>query len=316
MVSSHMHFSCCPNLLFFSGIECRHTSQTNSLLYKEEGRVDQLGSRFYIGRDNSSDRRVHQHFRPRETSMFEIETRHLTRTFGKLVAVNDLNLQVPKGCIFGFLGPNGAGKSTTVKMLTGLLPPSDGDAIIGGLSILSSPLEVKRKIGVLPEDLALFDSLTIWEHLMMCGPVYGLDHREAEMRAVQLLKYLDLLQHRNVYVDQASSGMRKKCSLAMALLHNPSVLFLDEPFEGIDPVSSRNIKDLLTLLANRGATIFLTSHILEVVERLVQSFAIIVNGEIVCSQTVEETLRAGETIEDLFLKHVRTNEVEQLEWIG
>lgn len=248
--------------------------------------------------------------------MFEIETRHLTRTFGKLVAVNDLNLQVPKGCIFGFLGPNGAGKSTTVKMLTGLLPPSDGDAIIGGLSILSSPLEVKRKIGVLPEDLALFDSLTIWEHLMMCGPVYGLDHREAEMRAVQLLKYLDLLQHRNVYVDQASSGMRKKCSLAMALLHNPSVLFLDEPFEGIDPVSSRNIKDLLTLLANRGATIFLTSHILEVVERLVQSFAIIVNGEIVCSQTVEETLRAGETIEDLFLKHVRTNEVEQLEWIG
>ena len=248
--------------------------------------------------------------------MFEIETRHLTRTFGKLVAVNDLNLQVPKGCIFGFLGPNGAGKSTTVKMLTGLLPPSDGDAIIGGLSILSSPLEVKRKIGVLPEDLALFDSLTIWEHLMMCGPVYGLDRREAELRAEQLLKYLDLLQHRNVYVDQASSGMRKKCSLAMALLHNPSVLFLDEPFEGIDPVSSRNIKDLLTLLADRGATIFLTSHILEVVERLVQSFAIIVNGEIVCNQTVEETLRAGETIEDLFLKHVRTNEVEQLEWIG
>ncbi|MDQ2920161.1 MAG: ABC transporter ATP-binding protein [Acidobacteriota bacterium] len=248
--------------------------------------------------------------------MFEIETKNLTKSFGGLVAVNNLKLQIRKGAIFGFLGPNGAGKSTTVKMLTGLLQPTAGEALISGLSILSSPLEVKKKIGVLPEDLALFDSLTIWEHLMMCGPIYGLDRSQTERRAAQLLKYLDLGQSRNVYVDQASSGMRKKCSLAMALLHNPSVLFLDEPFEGIDPVSSRNIKDLLLLLAGRGATIFLTSHILEVVERLVQSFAIIVGGEIVCSQTVEETLRAGQTIENLFLKHVRSEEVEQLEWIG
>lgn len=150
----------------------------------------------------------------------------------------------------------------------------------------------------------------------MCGPIYGLTRSETESRAMQLLKYLDLRGSRNVYVDQASSGMRKKCSLAMALLHNPAVLFLDEPFEGIDPVSSRNIKDLLSLLASRGATVFLTSHILEVVERLVESFAIIVEGEIVCSQTVEETLAAGQTIEDLFLKHVRRDEVEQLEWIG
>lgn len=248
--------------------------------------------------------------------MFEIETKNLTRNFGSLVAVNNLNLQIPKGTIFGFLGPNGAGKSTTVKMLTGLLRPTAGEALISGRSIQSSPLEVKQNIGVLPEDLALFDSLTIWEHLMMCGPIYGLDRSETEKRADQLLRYLDLGNSRNVYVDQASSGMRKKCSLALALLHNPPVLFLDEPFEGIDPVSSRNIKDLLLLLAGRGATIFLTSHILEVVERLVVSFAIIVGGEIVCSQTVEETLRAGQTIEDLFLKHVRGDEVEQLEWIG
>ena len=151
---------------------------------------------------------------------------------------------------------------------------------------------------------------------MMCGPIYGLDQGETEKRARQLLRYLDLFQHRNVYVDQASSGMRKKCALGMALLHNPAVLFLDEPFEGIDPVSSRNIKNLLLLLAERGATIFLTSHILEVVERLVQTFALIVGGEIVCSQTVEETVRAGETIEQLFLKHVSSDEVEQLEWIG
>jgi ABC-2 type transport system ATP-binding protein len=248
--------------------------------------------------------------------MFEIETRNLTRKFGRLVAVNDLNLQIRKGAIFGFLGPNGAGKSTTVKMLTGLLQPTAGEALISGVSILHSPLEVKKKIGVLPEDLALFDSLTIWEHLLMSGPIYGLKRTETESRAMQLLKYLDLRDSRNVYVDQASSGMRKKCSLAMALLHNPTVLFLDEPFEGIDPVSSRNIKDLLLLLASRGATIFLTSHILEVVERLVESYAIIVDGEIVCSQTVAETLNAGQTIEELFLKHVRRDEVEQLEWIG
>lgn len=248
--------------------------------------------------------------------MFEIETKNLTKSFGRLLAVNDLELQIPKGTIFGFLGPNGAGKSTTVKMLTGLLRPTIGEAFIAGTSILTSPLEVKKKIGVLPEDLALFDSLTIWEHLLLCGPIYGLDRAETARRAEQLLKYLDLWHSRNAYVDQASSGMRKKCALAMALLHNPPVLFLDEPFEGIDPVSSRNIKDLLLLLAGRGATIFLTSHILEVVERLVQSVAIIVAGEIVCSQTVEETLRAGQTLEDLFLEHVRRDEVERLEWIG
>ena len=248
--------------------------------------------------------------------MFEIETRNLTKKFGGLVAVNSLNLQIPRGTIFGFLGPNGAGKSTTVKMLTGLLRPTAGEAFISGVSILRSPVEVKKNIGVLPEDLALFDSLTIWEHLMMCGPIYGIDRSETEKRAAQLLNYLDLRESRNVYVEQASSGMRKKCSLAMALLHNPPVLFLDEPFEGIDPVSSRNIKDLLLLLASRGATIFLTSHILEVVERLVQDFAIIADGEIVCRQTVAETRATGKTIEDLFLEHVGRDEVEQLEWIG
>jgi ABC-2 type transport system ATP-binding protein len=248
--------------------------------------------------------------------MFEIETTNLSKSFGRLVAVDNLNLKIPRGTIFGFLGPNGAGKSTTVKMLTGLLRPTAGEALISGLSILGSSVEVKKRIGVLPEELALFDGLTIWEHLLMCGPIYGLHRSETEMRAEQLLKYLDLWQSRNVYVDQASSGMRKKCSLGMALLHNPRVLFLDEPFEGIDPVSSRNIKDLLSLLAGKGVTIFLTSHILEIVERLVESFAIIVDGEIVCSQTVEETLRAGQTIEDLFLNRVRRNKVEQIEWIG
>jgi ABC-2 type transport system ATP-binding protein len=248
--------------------------------------------------------------------MAEIEVHDLGKNFGSFVAVRSLNVEVSKGTIFGFLGPNGSGKSVTVKMLTGLLKPTTGEALIAGNSILSSPLEVKKKIGVLPENLALFDSLTIWEHLIMSGRVYRLRRQEIESRAEQLLNYLDLWHSRHAYVDKASYGMKKKCSLAMALLHNPQVLFLDEPFEGIDPVSSRNIKDLLLLMASKGVTVFLTSHILEVVERLVESFAIIVSGEIVCNQTVEETIRSGQTLEDLFFKHVRRQTVEELDWIG
>ena len=131
-----------------------------------------------------------------------------------------------------------------------------------------------------------------------------------------MLAYLDLWHARHTYVDEASTGMKKKCALALALLHNPEVLFLDEPFEGVDPVSSRNIKDLLLLMVGKGVTVFLTSHILEVVERLVQSFAILVEGEIVCSQTIEETLRSGNTLEELFFKYVVRGKIEELEWIG
>jgi ABC-2 type transport system ATP-binding protein len=209
-----------------------------------------------------------------------IETSGLCRTFGDFTAVDNLNLKVSKGTIFGFLGPNGSGKSTTVKMLTGTLKPSSGDALIDGASILNYSVEIKQKIGVLPEDLALFDSLSIWEHLTMCGVVYGLSTTETESRAEQLLNYLDLWPDRHIFVEQSSFGMRKKCALAMALIHNPKVLFLDEPFEGIDPVSSRGIKDLLMLMSRKGVTVFLTSHILEVVERLVDSFAIIIDGKV------------------------------------
>ncbi|HSD46356.1 MAG TPA: ABC transporter ATP-binding protein [Pyrinomonadaceae bacterium] len=245
-----------------------------------------------------------------------IELSGLTKRFGEFVAVHDLNLRVPKGVVFGFLGPNGSGKSTTVKMLTGILQPSAGDAWIDGASIRSAPLEIKQKIGVLPEDLALFDSLTIWEHLKMCGPIYGLSRAETEARAEQLLNYLDLWIDRHTFVEQASFGMRKKCALAMALLHNPKVLFLDEPFEGIDPVTSRSIKDLLIHMSEKGITIFLTSHILEVVERLVHSFALVVHGELVCTQTMEETLSSGRTLEDIYFQYVTRRPVEEFEWIG
>lgn len=245
-----------------------------------------------------------------------IELSGLTKRFGEFVAVQDLNLHVPRGVIFGFLGPNGSGKSTTVKMLTGLLEPSAGDAWIEGSSIRTASLAIKQKIGVLPEDLALFDSLTIWEHLKMCGPIYGLSRTETESRAEQLLNYLDLWIDRHTFVEQASFGMRKKCALAMALLHNPRVLFLDEPFEGIDPVTSRSIKDLLLHMSGKGITVFLTSHILEVVERLVHSFALVVHGEMVCKQTMEEAIRSGQTLEDIYFQYVTKRPVGEFEWIG
>ncbi len=245
-----------------------------------------------------------------------IETRGLTKQFGNFVAVDNLSLSVSKGAIFGFLGPNGSGKSTTVKMLTGILKPSAGDAFIDGSSIHNDALTIKRKIGVLPEDLALFDALTIWEHLRLCGPIYGLTVKETESRAEELLRHLDLFPDRHTFVEQSSFGMKKKCALAMALLHNPKVLFLDEPFEGIDPVSSRSIRDLLTLMSSRGVTIFVTSHILEVVERLVDSIAVIVHGEVACHHTIAEIARSGQTLEDVYFRYVQRRTVEGFEWIG
>lgn len=245
-----------------------------------------------------------------------IETTGLTKRFGDFVAVHNLNLHVPNGVIFGLLGPNGSGKSTTVRMLTGILKPSAGDALIDGSSILKSPLEIKQKIGVLPEDLALFDSLTLWEHLKLCGPVYGLSLSETEARAEQLLNYLDLWSDRHTFIEQSSFGMKKKCALAMALIHNPKVLFLDEPFEGIDPVASRSIKDLLLLMSKKGITILITSHILEIVERLVSAFAVIVDGELAVSQKMEETFQSGRSLEEIYFQYVERRVVEDFEWIG
>ena len=245
-----------------------------------------------------------------------IEARDVTKRFGSVTAVHNLNLQVAPGTLFGFLGPNGSGKSTTVKLLTGLLAPTTGEVLVAGHPVSPDNIELRRVIGILPEDSALFHSLTIWEHLELSGPLYGLTRQETRERAIQLLRHLGLERDSGTYIDQASYGMRKKCALAMALLHNPRILFLDEPFEGIDPGSSRNIKDLLLTLAAKGVTIFVTSHILEVVERLIEQFAIIIQGEVVCSQTVADVQRAGMTLEDIYFRHAGKPPVGDLAWLG
>lgn len=242
-----------------------------------------------------------------------ISARNLSRAFGDHVAVDRVGFEVASGTICALLGPNGAGKSTTVKMLTGLLPPTSGDAVVAGIGVRSDPLALKRSIGVLPEGLGLFDSLTVEEHLKMSGPIYGLTKQETRERTDQLLRVLALEHGRHTFADHCSHGMRKKTALALALLHNPRVLFLDEPFEGIDPVTAKTIEQLLVSLAARGVTVLLTSHILSVVERLASHIMLIRQGRIVWDSTRDA--RTG-TLEDLYFDLVEAPKMEDLPWLG
>lgn len=232
-----------------------------------------------------------------------IETRGLARAFGDLRAVDGIDLSVPSGSFFGFLGPNGAGKSTTIKCLTGLLRPTAGTMRILGVDPLADPIAVKKQVGVVPEDLALFDRLTAAETLTFVGRVHGLPAPTLDSRTGELLELMSLTGARDDLVADFSHGMRKKLSLAAALLPAPRLLFLDEPFEGIDALASRQIKDLLHAFVSRGGTIFLTSHILEIVERLCDHIGIIANGRIVAQGTIDSLRegRAGQTLEQLFI---------------
>ena len=221
-----------------------------------------------------------------------ISTQGLTRRFGELLAVDGVNLQVAPGQFFGFLGPNGAGKSTTIKMLTGLLAPSSGQIEILGLDLNTDPVTVKRQIGVVPEGMALFGRLTGSEFLNFAGRMYGLDRITAAQRATELLDFMQLADQPKKLVTDYSHGMQKKLAMAAAVIHGPKVLFLDEPFEGVDAIAAGTLKSMLQGMIARGATIFLTSHVLEIVERLCSHVAIIHQGRLVAQGSLEE-LRAG-----------------------
>jgi ABC-2 type transport system ATP-binding protein len=242
-----------------------------------------------------------------------ISCRNLTKRFGDHIAVDSLNLSVAAGSICCFLGPNGAGKSTTVKMLTGLLQPTSGQAFIAGHDVAAEPLVVKRLIGVLPESLGLFGTLTVEEHLHLSGPIYGLSREETHSRTDELLRALALDDGRDTFIDHCSYGMRKKTALAMALLHNPQVLFLDEPFEGIDPVASKTLRELMVTLTTRGITVFLTSHILSIVERLASQIVMIRDGHVVWDSRPDELPKS---LEDVYFDLVETPIAEELPWLG
>lgn len=242
-----------------------------------------------------------------------ISCHNLTRRFGDFTAVDNISFELPAGSICAFMGPNGAGKSTTVNMLTGLLAPTSGDATVAGLSITTGGLELKRKIGVLPANLGLFDDLTVEEHLFLTGDIYGLKKEDTKSRTSQLLRVLDLEHGRKVFASRCSSGMRKKTALAMALIYNPPVLFLDEPFEAIDPMTSRTISELLLTLAERGTTVFLTSHILSTIERTATHFVVIRGGRIVWNSTAADLNRP---LEEMYFELIEYPAVENLEWLG
>ncbi|HPR64705.1 MAG TPA: ABC transporter ATP-binding protein [Thermoanaerobaculia bacterium] len=245
-----------------------------------------------------------------------IEILELTRTFGTLRAVDGLSMTVERGTFFGFLGPNGAGKSTTIHMLTGLLKVTSGSATLLGYDIVKDPVEVKRRIGVVPEELALFDRLTGREYLTFVGRMYGMDSKQIQSRGEELLDLMELAGDQSKLIVDYSHGMKKKLALSAALIHEPELLFLDEPFEGIDAIASRMIKQILGILIGRGVTIFLTSHILEIVERLCTDVAIIHRGKLVAQGSME-TLRQGVELEgDPSVKGTRTLEEIFLTIIG
>ncbi|HEX2341449.1 MAG TPA: ABC transporter ATP-binding protein [Vicinamibacterales bacterium] len=246
-----------------------------------------------------------------------VETLGLTRRFGPFTAVDNVALAVPAGSFYGFLGPNGAGKSTTIKCLTGLLRPSSGRMAILGLDPVVDPVGVKRKVGVVPEDLALFERLSAAETLDFIGQVHALDPAVVRERTDELLALVDLTEAADSLVADYSHGMRKKLSLAAALLPGPRLLFLDEPFEGIDAIASRQIKDLLNSFVKRGGTIFLTSHILEIVERLCDHIGVIAKGRLVAQGPIGELGHgAGRTLEEIFLELVGGGEMKPtLDWI-
>jgi ABC-2 type transport system ATP-binding protein len=232
-----------------------------------------------------------------------IETQQLTRFFGDFCAVDNINLVVEQGTFYGFLGPNGAGKSTTIKMLTGLLAPSRGKVLVLGKNMRdpSEALEAKSRMGVVPEDLALFDNLTAREYLTFVGRMHLLPRDTIRSRMADLLPLLGLEGEEKKLALEYSHGMKKKLALAAALLPNPDLLFLDEPFEGVDAVTSRIIRDLLRGYVDRGSTVFLTSHVLEIVEKLCSHVGIIVKGRLTEQASLED-IRRGGSLEDRFLQ--------------
>lgn len=244
--------------------------------------------------------------------------RGLGREFSGRWVVPELDLQVPKGSFFGLLGPNGAGKTTTLRMLTGLLRPSRGLAFVEGVDVWAEPSAAKARIGVLPEDVPLFDRLTARELLEYHGLLRSMPVDVIETRAGELLDVLDLTSAGAKLVADFSHGMRKKVGLASALLHNPRVLFLDEPFEAIDPVSARTIRGVLQRYTAAGGTVLFSSHVLAVVEQICTHVAVIAEGRLVLEGTLEEIVGANGSLEDAFVSSVGALDLDgtELAWLG
>jgi ABC-2 type transport system ATP-binding protein len=233
-----------------------------------------------------------------------IETAHLVKRYGDKLAVDDVSFQVYGGEIFGFLGPNGAGKTTTIKMICGLLHPSGGIVKVDGYDVVTQPVQAKAACGYVPDEPNLYAKLTGRELLRFVGDLYGIDRAQMARRSEELLRLFGLMDAAGDTIDSYSHGMKQKTSLAAALVHDPKVLILDEPTVGLDPKSARLIKDILRQMAERGAAILLSTHILEIAENMCDRIGIINQGKVVASGTMEELRQLGQgesSLEDIFL---------------
>lgn len=248
---------------------------------------------------------------------FAIAVRDLRKIYEGKAAVDGLNLTVPRGSFFGFLGPNGAGKSTTIRMLTGLIPATSGSIELLGMPLAGNEMAIKQRIGLVPDESMLFDRLTGAEFLEFVGRMYSLSRSLAKQRALELLELFQLANEQRKLIAEYSKGMRKRVAMAASLIHRPELFLMDEPFEGVDAVGARLMKDILLDQVRHGATIFLTSHVLEVVERLCDHAAIIDAGRIVAEGRMEDLRAGSETLEDVFVRTVGGGqEYEKLEWLS
>jgi ABC-2 type transport system ATP-binding protein len=245
-----------------------------------------------------------------------IAIRDLHKVYGSKAAVDGLSLSVPRGCFFGFLGPNGAGKSTTIRMLTGLIPATSGTIELLGMPMPGQEVEIKKRIGLVPDESLLFDRLTGLEFLEFVGRMYGLTRPVAKERAAALIDLFELADAPRKLIAEYSKGMRKRAAMAASLIHHPDLFLMDEPFEGVDAVGARLMKDILLDQVRRGATIFLTSHVLEVVERLCDRVAIIHDGKVVIEGAMDDLRAGSETLEDVFVRVVGADRAfARLDWL-
>ena len=245
-----------------------------------------------------------------------IRLTELRKVYDGRSAVDGLSLEVPRGCFFGFLGPNGAGKTTTIRMLTGLVEPTSGEIEVLGFAMPRQALEIKRRIGLVPDESMLFDRLTGLEYLEFVGRMYGLERRLAVGRALELLELFELDRESAKLIADYSKGMRKRLAIAAALIHRPELFLLDEPFEGVDAVGARLMKEILLSQVRQGVTVFLTSHVLEVVERLCDRVAIIHHGRLVMDRDMRAIKDAAVTLEEVFVRLVGAERsAEGLDWL-
>ncbi len=249
-----------------------------------------------------------------------IEVRDLVKTYNGFRAVDGLSVTVPQACFFGFLGPNGAGKTTTIKMLMGLAQPDSGSMQVLGLPLPQRSLDIRKEIGLVPDDTLLFDYLTGAEYLEFVARLYGLSRPLARERGAELLDLFQLNENRRKLIGEYSKGMRKRVAMAAALIHRPHLFLMDEPFEGVDAVGARLMKDILLEQVHHGATVFLTSHVLEVVERLCDQVAIINRGKVMVQGTMAELREQGtggaSTLEDIFVNLIGAERyTEKLDWL-